>query len=98
MVHLNTAQVQYNSQFGRSAQSLTELGPSGSNLISADLVAGEKWGYRFTLTATPTGYAISAVPAAFDITRPRTFYADQSLAIRESYGLEPATANSRVIR
>ena len=39
---LNTAQVQYNSQFGRYALSLTELGPLASNLISADLAAGKK--------------------------------------------------------
>ena len=46
---LNTAQVQYNSQFGRFAQSLTELGPpasgtdnaSAANLISGDMAAGE---------------------------------------------------------
>jgi type IV pilus assembly protein PilA len=61
---LNTAHMQYNSQFGRYARSLTELGPSGSNLIS---------------------------------TGSRTFYADQSLVIRQNYGPEPATANSRQV-
>ena len=60
---LNTAQVQYNSQFGRFARSLTELGPSASNLISADLAAGEKYGFKFTLTGTPTGYTVAAAPA-----------------------------------
>ena len=57
---LNTAQVQYNSQFGRFAQSLTELGPpasgtdnaSAANLISGDMAAGEKQGYKFTLAGT----------------------------------------------
>lgn len=94
---LNTAQVQYNSQFGRFARSLTELGPSASNLISADLAAGEKYGYNFTLTGTPTGYTIAAVPSAFRSTGSRTFYSDQSLVIRENYGPEPATANSKVV-
>jgi len=102
---LNTAQVQYNSQFGRFAQSLTELGPpasgtdnaSAANLISSDLAAGEKQGYMFTLTGTPTGYTISAAPKAFGSTGSRTFFSDQSLAIRENYGQEPATVNSKEV-
>lgn len=100
---LNTAQVQYNSQFGRFAQSLTELGPpasgndtaSSANLISGDLAAGEKQGYKFTMAGTPNGYTISAVPASFGSTGSRTFYSDQSLVIRENYSQEPATANSK---
>jgi hypothetical protein len=91
---LNTAQVQYNSQFGRFAQSLTELGPSAANLILPDLAAGEKHGYKFTLTITPEGYSIQAVPMVFGSTGSRTFYTDQSLIIRENYGREPATASS----
>jgi hypothetical protein len=39
---LNAAQVQYNSQFGRYARSLIELGPSAADLISADFAVGEK--------------------------------------------------------
>lgn len=76
---LNTAQVQYNSKFARYARSLTELGPSAANLIPADLAAGQKYGYKFTLTGTPAGYAITAVPVS---TRTRSFRSDQSLAIR----------------
>ena len=99
---LNTAQVQYNSQFGRFAQSLTELGPpasgtdnaSAANLITADLAAGEKQGYRFTLAGTPAGYAITAVPVSFGSTGSRTFYSDQTLTLHENYGQEPATVNS----
>jgi type IV pilus assembly protein PilA len=102
---LNTAQVQYNSQFGRFAQSLTELGPPASgadtaasaNLISSDMAAGEKQGYKFTMSGTPTGYTISAVPAAFGSTGSRTFYSDQSLVTRENYGQEPATTNSKEV-
>ena len=94
---LNTAQVQYNSQFGRYAWSLTELGPSASDLISADLAAGEKQGYNFTLTGTPTGYTITAAPSALRSAGMRTFYSDQSLAIRENYGSEPATASSKEV-
>ena len=94
---VNTAQVQFNSQFGRYARSLTELGPSVSNLISADLAAGEKHGYKFTLTGTPTRYKLTAASSVLRSTGVRTFYSDQSLTIRESYGPEPATANSREV-
>jgi len=102
---LNTAQVEYQSQFGRFAQSLAELGPpasgnanaSGADLIASDLASGVKQGYKFTLTGTPGGYAISAVPVAFNSTGSRTFYSDQTLSIRENYGQEPATANSKEV-
>ena len=94
---VNTAQVQYNSQFGRYARSLTELGPSVSNLIPADLAAGEKHGYKFTMTGTPTGYTVMAAPSALRSTGVRTFYSDQSLVIRESYGPQPATASSKEV-
>jgi len=102
---LNTAQVQYNSTFGRFATSLTELGPSdggtshasAADLISGHLASGEKLGYKYTLTGTPGGYAITAVPSAFGLTGSRTFFSDQSLVIRENYGQEPATAHSREV-
>jgi len=102
---LNTCQVQYNSTFNRFAASLTELGPptsgtanaSSADLISGDMASGEKQGYRFTLTGTPSGYTITAVPIAFGSTGSRTFYSDQSLVVRENYGQEPATANSREV-
>ena len=102
---LNTAQVQYNSAFGRFATSLTELGPSdggtshasAADLISGHLASGEKLGYKYTLTGTPGGYAITAVPSAFGLTGSRTFFSDQSLVIRENYGQEPATAHSREV-
>ena len=102
---INTVQVQYNSTYGRFATSLAELGPptsgtanaSAADLISADLASGEKQGYKFTLAGTPTGYTISAVPTAFGSTGSRTFFSDQTLVIRENYGQEPATANSREV-
>ena len=94
---LNTAQVQYNSQFGRYARSLTELGPEALGFISADLATGEKQGYRFTLVPKPEGYSIQARPTVFGSTGSRTFYADQSLITRENYGPEPATAESREV-
>jgi len=102
---LSTEQVQYYSQFGRFAQTLAELGPpasgtanaSAADLIPDDLARGEKQGYKFTLAGSPSGYTISAVPTAFGSTGSRTFYSDQSLVIRENYGQEPATANSKEV-
>ena len=94
---LNTAQVLYNSQFGRYARSLTELGPSASGLIPPDLAAGERQGYKFNLTGTPERYSIQAVPTVFGSTGARTFHTDQSLIIRENYGSEPATASSKEV-
>jgi hypothetical protein len=93
---LGAVQVQYNSQFGRYARSLAELGPSGADLISAYLASGEKQGYKFTLTSTPTGYATTAAPSTFCGTH--TYYSDQSLIIRENVGPVPATAHSNEVR
>ena len=61
------------------------------------MASGEKQGYRFTVTGTPSGYTITAVPIAFGSTGSRTFFSDQSLVARENYGQEPATANSREV-
>ncbi|HUE03547.1 MAG TPA: hypothetical protein VMR62_28580 [Bryobacteraceae bacterium] len=94
---LSTAQVQYNSQVGRYARSLGELGPSGSNLIASDLASGEKQGYRFKLTVTPEGYSIQAVPAVFGKTGSRTFYTDQTLIVRENFDPKPATRDSHEV-
>src|SRR5688500_15746936 len=65
---IHTAQTQYYSQFGKYALTLPELGPPASgqagpaaaDLIPGDLALGTKTGYKFAITATPTGYAITA--------------------------------------
>jgi prepilin-type N-terminal cleavage/methylation domain-containing protein len=99
---IHTAQVQYYSQYGKYAASLTELGPPTSgadgpaagNLIDSTLAGGEKGGYKFTLSGNAGGYVISAVPVAFGVSGSRTFYSDQSMSVRQNFGQEPATANS----
>ena len=99
---LHTVQVQYYSQYGRHATSLTELGPpatgadspAAAGLIDATLALGEKGGYKFTLTANQGGYIINANPVSFGTSGSRTFYSDQSMVIKQNYGPEPATANS----
>jgi type IV pilus assembly protein PilA len=99
---IHAVETQYYSQFGRYAVSLAELGPPASgaanaaaaDLISKDLTEGKKSGYVFTVAATPTGYAISAVPEAFNSSGRRTFYSDQTLVVRNNWSQEPANVSS----
>ena len=103
---IHKMEVQYQSQYGRYAVSLAELGPPASgapgpnsaDLIGADLAGGEKQGYKFTVTGTPGGYIINANPVNYGSSGSKTFYSDQSMVIRENYGPEPATANSKEMR
>jgi type IV pilus assembly protein PilA len=96
---IHTAQMQYYSQFNRYARSLAELGPpaSGSanatsaDMIGNDLANGKKQGYVFTVTASPAGYVVSAVPDVFNATGTRTFFSDQTLVLHEHYGPALAT-------
>jgi prepilin-type N-terminal cleavage/methylation domain-containing protein len=103
---IHQMQVQYQSQYGRFAASLAELGPPASGadspaaagLIGNDLSNGEKGGYKFTLTGNPGGYVINANPLTYNSSGSRTFYSDQTMAIRENYGPEPATPQSKELR
>ena len=99
---IHTAQVQYYSQYGKYAATLTELGPPASgaaspaaaDLIGNDLAGGEKQQYKFTVTGSPGGYVINANPLVYNSSGSRTFFSDQSMVIHQNYGPEPATANS----
>ena len=99
---INTMQTQYMSQFGRFATSLNELGPpaSGSSgpqaadLIPGSLSSGDKDGYVFTLTGTPSGYTLNANPKVFNTSGRRTFYSDQNMLIRQNWSAEAANASS----
>jgi type IV pilus assembly protein PilA len=99
---LHSAQTQYMSQFGTFATTLAQLGPPASggpsataaDLIPTSLANGDKDGYTFTLTATPTGYTINANPKVYNSTGRRTFFSDQNMTIRQHWGQEPATATS----
>jgi len=103
---IHTAQVQYNSQFGRYATSLTELGPpasgaanaSAADLIPSNLAQGEASQYKFAMSGAQGGYIVNATPATYGSSGSRTFYSDQSMVIRENYGPELATATSKEIR
>jgi type IV pilus assembly protein PilA len=101
---IQTVQVQYNSQYGRFANSLAELGPPASggptaaaaDLIHSDLAQGETSGYKFTLNGAQGGYAITAAPVSAGSGN-RTFYSDQNMAVREATAPEQASATSKEV-
>lgn len=103
---IHAVETQYYSQFGRYAVSLAELGPPASGaegpaaagLISKDLSEGKKSGYIFTVAGSPTGYAVSAVPEAFNSSGRRTFYSDQTLILRNNWSQEPANVSSAELK
>jgi type IV pilus assembly protein PilA len=103
---IHQAETQYYSQFGKYATNLSQLGPpvsgadspEAANIIPKVLADGKKNGFTYTLIATPSGYAITAVPDSFGNTGSRTFYSDQTLVIRNNYGQEPATPASPEIK
>jgi prepilin-type N-terminal cleavage/methylation domain-containing protein len=98
---IQTEQFHYQSTFNRFASTLTQLGPpatggtvgpEAADLIPASLATGHASGYLVTMTATPNGYTVLAVPQ--NGAGRRTFYSDESGIVRENWGAEPATANS----
>ncbi len=99
---VNTAQVQYMSQFGKFAASMAELGPpasggpgpSAADLIPGSLASGDKDGYTFILAATPSGYTLNVNPKVFNSTGRRSFFSDQSMIIHQNWSAEPANASS----
>jgi prepilin-type N-terminal cleavage/methylation domain-containing protein len=103
---IHKMQTMYQSQYGRYAASLAELGPPASgapspasaDLIGNDLANGVKQDYRFTLTASQGGYIVTAVPVTYGTSGNKSFFSDQTMVIRENYGPEPATAQSKEIR
>jgi type IV pilus assembly protein PilA len=102
MQTVNTMQTQYMSQFGRFAANLAELGPPASgaagpqaaDLIPASLSSGDKDGYVFTLTGTPSGYTLTATPKVFNTSGRRTFFSDQNMIIHQNWSAEVANASS----
>lgn len=103
---IHQAETQYYSQFGKYATALTELGPptsgaagpAGADLIPKILADGKNSGYVFTVTASNTGYSVTAVPESFGSSGRRTFFSDQTLVVRNNWTQEPATATSPEIK
>jgi type IV pilus assembly protein PilA len=102
---IHTAEAQYFGQFGKYAASLAALGPPAASamgpeaaaLIPQNLAVGKKSGYVFEVTATPDGYAVTAIPQKFGSSGRRSFYSDQTLVIRTSWTAEPANVTSAAI-
>ncbi len=102
---IHTTQAQYQSQFGKYAVTLEELGPPPSgqpgppaaDLIPGDLAKGKKSGFVFQMQGTPGGYTLTVVPETYNSSGRRSFYSDQSMVIRENWGPEPATASSKEV-
>jgi type IV pilus assembly protein PilA len=90
------------SQFQRFATTLAELGPPASggpgpqaaDLIPSALAVGDKDGYVFTMTATPSGYTLNANPKVFNTSGRRTFFTDQNGLIHQNWSAEAANASS----
>ena len=97
------AQMQYYLLYNRYATSLSELGPSSdgktgpsfADLLPADLAAGAKGGYTYTVKASPTGFTVNANPVKYGTTGRRTFFSDESMVIRANSGPGPASAASK---
>ena len=100
---IHQMETQYQSQYGRYAVSLAELGPPASgapspaaaDLIGNDLAQGIKQGYKFTVNGIAGGYQINANPEVYNSSGSRSFYSDQTMVIHENYGPEPATVASK---
>lgn len=103
---IHTTQAQYQSQFGKYAVTLQELGPppsgqpgpAAADLIPGELAAGKKSGFVFQMQGTPGGYTLTVVPETYNSSGRRSFFSDQTMVIRENWGPEPATASSKELK
>jgi len=103
---IHTAETQYYSQYGKYAGTLAELGPptsgaagpAGADLIPKILADGKNSGYVFNVTASSTGYSVTALPEAFGSSGRRTFFSDQTLVVRNNWTQDPATVTSPEIK
>src|SRR5712692_3699293 len=83
---IHAPQAQYQSQYGRFASTIAELGPpvsgapsiSAAGLIGSDLARGERGGFRYIVQTTESGYGVTANPGS---TGRHTYYADETLIL-----------------
>ena len=104
MKTIYAAQIQYQSTFNKFASSMAQLGPPPApaerKVRKLRVSFRALWppanpAATFSrMTATPSGYTVSAVPKTFGTTGRRTFYLDQTGVIRQNWGQEPATSTS----
>jgi type IV pilus assembly protein PilA len=95
---IEAAEVQYFSQFGKYAENLAALGPSGASLIQGPVAQGTASGYVFALQAKLGGFVVTAKPETFGTTGTRSFYADETTVIRQSSTADGANASSPEVR
>ena len=103
---IHVGQIQYLQHFQKYASTLAELGPPTSggpgpqaaDLIPGGLSGGDKNGYTFVMTITPSGYTVNANPKVYNSTGRRTFYSDQNQVLRQNWSQEPATINSGEVK
>src|SRR5262249_52302336 len=93
--------------YGRFAATLRELGPATGGARGPQ-AAGfipdrlsrtrERLGYKFTLTSTPTGFRVVAMPVTFGVTGEWTFLSEATLdklrdgmSVHAHHGPEPAS-------
>ena len=71
---IQALQVQYQSRYGRYAQSISEL--AAASLIDRDFALGTKDGYHFTIGGCSAGYVVKASPA-----EPESNHLDRNILI-----------------
>lgn len=87
--NLNAAAVSYVADKKAYPSELTDMGPSGAQLISQELADGQRAGYRFSYFAVDAdqdqvadGYFVAAEPVTPGSTGVRSFCSDQTGIIR----------------
>jgi hypothetical protein len=93
---IHTAQTEYYSEYGRYSR-LKDLGPPSPDLISHELAGGRAADYGIATELTNEGYRITALPRNSECHGCRSFYSDQTMAIRVSKGSEQASASSPLL-
>ena len=90
---LATAESKYRTDHGKYG-TLGDLGPSGARLIAPQLAGGVSNGYRFDVSTTVASYSVQAHPVQWGVTGRRSFYADESRVVRQSWTQALATLDS----
>jgi hypothetical protein len=80
---IHTAETEFFSRYGRYG-GLSELGPTGADLLPVELAEGRLQGYTFVVKASGSGYTVQTAPIKPDRARFRSYYSDQSFVIHET--------------
>jgi hypothetical protein len=80
---IHAAETEFFSRYGRYG-GLSELGPTGADLLPIELAEGRLQGYTFVVRPSGSGYAVQAAPIKPERAHFRSYYSDQSLFIHET--------------